>query len=84
MPTIGVEVLVGAGAGDDGDAIGFAYIYCRLRDAGHARGETGLGAHHAMHPHVFHAQVHALVDDLICHLGVGEDEDCIWLGGQSG
>ncbi len=82
MSAIGVDVLVGAGAGDDGNAVGFAYIYCGGGDTGHTGSETGLGAHHAVHPNMLHAQVHALTDDLFGHFGVGEDEDCIWLGGQ--
>lgn len=84
MTAIGVEVLIGTRTRDDGDAIGFTHIYSRGGDAGGAGGETGFGAHHAMHPHVFDAQVHALAYDLICHFRVGEDEDCIWLGGQRG
>ena len=84
MPAIGVEVLIGARAGDDGDVVGFAHIHGGGGDTGSAGGETRLGAHYAMHPHVFHAQVHALADDLVGHFGVGENEDRIGLGGQRG
>lgn len=84
MSAIGVEVLIGAGAGDDGDAIGFAYVHRRGGDAGGAGGESGFRAHHAMHPDVFDPQVHALADDCIGHFGVGEHKDRIRFERQRG
>lgn len=82
MSAIGVEVLVGARARNDGDAVGFAHIHGRGGDAGHAGGETGFGAHHAVHPDVFDAEFHALLNDLIRHFGIREQEDRIRFGGD--
>ena len=84
MSAIGVEVLIGTGAGDDSNSISFTYIHRRWGYAGGAGGETGFGAHHAMHPDVFDAQVYALADDLVGHFGVGEDEDRIRFERQRG
>ena len=82
VTAIRVEVLIRAGAGDDGDAVGFAHIHSRLGDACHILGKTGFDAHHAVHPHMFYAEVHALLHDLVGHFGVGEDEDPVGSLGQ--
>jgi hypothetical protein len=42
-------------------------------------GETRLGAQHAMHPDMFYSKIDALLNNLICNFGVGEDENSIGL-----
>jgi hypothetical protein len=82
MAKVRFQVLVWAGAGDHGDAVFAADAHRVLGNAGHAGGQTGFGAHHAVHPDVLDAEIHALPDDLVGDLGVGEDEDGIRLLGD--
>ena len=77
MTKIRLQELVRARARDHSNSIGFAFCHSILRNAGHACRQTGLGTHHAVHPDVFDAEVHALLNDLIGHFGAGKDEDRI-------
>ena len=72
-----LQELVRARAWYDCNAVGFALFHRVCRNAGHTCHQTGLGAHHAVHPDMLDAEVHALLDNLIGYLWTGKDEDRI-------
>ncbi len=75
MAEIRLQELRRARAGNHMDAVLAAEFDRGLRYAGHAGHQSGFGPHHAVHPDIFHAQVHRLLDDLFGNLRAGHHEN---------